>query len=209
MKSSHLILERCFGGKEAVFEGFVFLKLNPRGFRLPFWKQQHKKSLVQRWRHRRCQHVCGDDNTSDFSRRVIDLCSCSKDFKSQSSDCAHGPAPLQPILLLDTPRVTVGRRLLPAPPAAWRFRAVLAVQRRRRAHQHFHAVDRVPRFCCSRIPVAPGLLVGWRERVRPAENRSTLVVCSRHISWCSFMWQKAFFPFVSLFAVNIAFATTI
>lgn len=83
--------------------------------------------------------------------------------------------PLQRVLLLDTPRLTVWRRLLPAPRAAQSLRAVLAVQRRRRAHRHIHTVDR-DQFWCNWLPVAMGLLVRWRERVRPAENRYTPLV---------------------------------
>lgn len=85
---------------------------------------------------------------------------------------AHTLGPLQRVLLLDAPSLPVWRRLLPAPCAAQSLRAVLAVQRRRRAHRHIHTVDR-DQFWCGWLPVTLGLLVRWRERVWPAENRYT------------------------------------
>lgn len=117
--------------------------------------------------------------TSPTPLKVSDLCSCcqvSKHFKSQSLDCGHGrgpgPGPLQRILLLNPPGLTVWRRLLPAPRAARSLRAVLAVQRR---------------SCrCALLPVALGHLVTRRERVRPAESRYTSMMANKlemHLSY--------------------------
>lgn len=96
----------------------------------------------------------------------------SKDVENQSSGRGDGLGPLQRMLLLDAPALPVWRRLLPAPCAVQSLRAVLAVQRRRRAHRHIHTVDRDQSWC-GWLPVTLGLLVRWRERVWPAENRYT------------------------------------
>lgn len=145
---------------------------------------------------------CGDRDISDSSR-VIDLRSRPfsqpgrqrrKKIKNQSSDCGHGLGPLQGVLLLNTLRLTVWRRLLPAPGAARSLWAVLAVQGRRQAHRHIHTVDRDRRLWRNSLPVALGLLVRWRERVPPADNRHTPVV------WKCFL-NVPFQMYYSLFTV--------
>lgn len=155
-------------------------KIDPNGFTLSLYGISNKQRV-------QFMHVSVVIATSHnfpeslTSVHALPISQESKDVENQSSGRGDGLGPLQRVLLLDTPGLTVWRRLLPAPCAAQSLRAVLAVQRRRRAHRHIHTVDR-DQLWCSWLPVALGLLVRWRERVWPAENIYTPLGWKRFIN---------------------------